>query len=147
MTSDLFHPFPYCLDLEITFREFTAPEEKERIWDGLVQWLEHRHAFLGGTSDCACVLVARYEPQLATRLTRWLDRQPSVGRWRLQLALWQALTTTSPESHDARLEALGSLQQHLVERLAQTTQALSLLKWKGRELSNLPGSSYRHEAL
>ena len=138
MTSDLFPPFPYCLDLEITFRELTAPEVKERIWDQLVRWLEHRHAFLGGTSDCAFVLVARYEPQLATRLTRWLDRQPSVGRWRLQLAIWQPLTATTPEMHNARIEALSNLQQHLVERMARATQAMYFLKWKDLELPLSP---------
>jgi hypothetical protein len=130
MTSDLFHPFPYCLELEITFRELTAPEVQERIWDALVQWLEHRHAFLGGNAACAFVLIEEYEHRLASKLTQWLQRQPAVGHWQLRLAIWQPLTSTTPEMHNARIDALSNLQQHLVERMARATQAMYFLKWK-----------------
>jgi hypothetical protein len=132
MSCNSLHPFPSCLDLKLTFRKNVTSDQQEKFWDSLVQWLEHRQAFLGGTPSCAFVLFARYEPQLASRLTRWLERQPSIGRWRLQLALFELPEAKSPESHDARLEALCSLQQHLVERLAQTTQALSRLRWSAR---------------
>jgi hypothetical protein len=105
----------------------------------LVNWLELRQLFVGGNASCAFVLVTGNGPPFATELRQWIATKSAIRHWRLSPARWDPIPSASEDLHNARVEALCNLQQHLVERMAQATQAMYYLKWKDPGLPLSPG--------
>jgi hypothetical protein len=129
MTSNLLQLYPFSLELVITFAAKATALEKEALWDELVGWLEGRHVFVGGNASCAFVLVTRTTQPFIAKLKRWLEGHLLIRKYFLRPGNSRPLQSTVVSLHNARVEAIFHLQQHLVEQMTTATQAMYFLKF------------------
>jgi hypothetical protein len=117
------------LCLSLTWRDGTLPTQAEAFWDQLNSWCWQRAAYLGGSTAQAFVLVTtRQASTLEAQLRRRLQRNTLIASYQLTLVTWDAVPCANSP---ARLESLAHYQQHLLEQLQWSVQAMPVLLCAG----------------